>query len=170
MTFFDKDKKYMKLALEKAKEAASRNEFPVGAVLTIDDKVIGTAFNRVNENNDWNSHAERLLIDKYGKKIKNTPINKKLQIYTTLEPCLMCLGTIILNKFDRLVYGCKDPFGGATNLKHNGLPEWYFYQSPEIKGNVLAKESYDLLVNHMKKNSQKYDSLLYYFLDMKKPK
>lgn len=81
-------------------------------------------------------------------KVKNN--NSKIEIYTTLEPCLMCLGSIVLNRISRVIFGCFDPFAGATRVKSKDLSAWYVKNWPEISGGLFGKESCKLILDFMK--------------------
>ena|SRR3989338_1104680 len=99
-------------------------DFPVGALITSSESILGNISNSKVSNNDWCSHAESLLIREYAPIIrKEIKSNKKVTLYTTLEPCLMCLGTSVMNRVSRIVYACPGPCGEATGLDTKVLPE-----------------------------------------------
>ncbi len=121
-----KDKEFMKIALKEALEGYNRGDFPVGAVLVIDGKIMGKCSNSNKTNSEWTAHAESSLIRSFAPAIqRNKKEEKVIEIYATLEPCLMCLGTSVLNRISRIVYACKDPNGGATGLNPKHLGDWY---------------------------------------------
>jgi len=155
MTFSELDKNSMELAIKQAEDSLSRMDFPVGAVLVIDGQVIGARRNRLHSENNWVSHAEARLIKKYSTDIKDAvkSRNSNITVYTTLEPCLMCLGTCILNRVSRIVYACPDPYGGVANLDPRHLSEWYVRKWPKIEDGLLREESYGLLTEFMKKKN-----------------
>lgn len=166
----DLDEKYMRLAIEEAKIALESGNYPVGAVLVIGGEVIAKKRNNLNSNEDWASHAEAVLIRENSKLIKSKIKNDKSEvvIYTTLEPCLMCLGTSVLHRLSKIVYACPDPHGGATNINPNNLTEWYVRKWPIIKGGVCQEEAYGLLMNFMKKqNTETWDKIITLFEGMK---
>ena len=150
----ERDKVFMRIALDRAIESYSRGDLPIGAALIINDKLVGVENNKNETNEDWNSHAEVLLIRKYSKLIKKSKKeNAKIGIYTTLEPCLMCLGTMFFNRIGRIVYACPDPNGGVAKLNVQNLPEGYAREWPNIEqDNLFAEESYNLLVSYMERN------------------
>lgn len=151
MTFTDHDKKCMLEALEQARISFARDQFPVGATLSIDDALIGGAGNANRANKDWSSHAENSLIKARGPKIQ-AAVKKgsNVTVYTTLEPCLQCLGTVVLNRISRIVYACRDPNGGATAVDPATISNWYVRKWPLIEKGLLASESYELLTTYMR--------------------
>lgn len=153
----------MKLALKEAEKSLSKGDFPVGAVLVIDGKLRDKKRNTLHNDKDWTSHAESLIIKENSKiirkKIKNN--NSKIELYTTLEPCLMCLGTVVLNRISKIIYACQDPHGGATHLNPKNLTDWYERKWPEIRGELFREESYELLIEFMKKkNDETWNKIL----------
>ncbi|MBI3589161.1 MAG: nucleoside deaminase [Candidatus Liptonbacteria bacterium] len=149
-----KDRELMGLALGQAKKAERWGNYPVGAVLTFNGKVAGKNFNSIKQDSKWAAHAEAMLVIRNSKKIKSAlkkNARAEIVLYTTLEPCLMCLGIAFLHRIKRIVYGCPDPRGGATRLSKSSLTEFYRDYWPEIKGGVLKKESYEMLIKFMKR-------------------
>lgn len=138
---------FMQMAIDQAKLSLKKNDYPVGAVLIIDNSYIDKARNKICSKNNWIDHAEQLLIKKNSKIIqKSIRQNSTVEIYTTLEPCLMCLGTINMNRISKIIYACPDPESGATHIKPENLTTWYKENWPKIKRGPLAKESFDLLI------------------------
>lgn len=147
---------FMSEALKLAHKAFDENEFPVGAVLTIDDVIIGSGYNKNESGGMRAAHAETSIIIENSAKLKNAQKEKKkISLYTTLEPCLMCMGTAVLHRIHKIVYACPDPHGGATFLKPHNLNASGFYQRkwPQIVRNISCKESRDLLVTYMQGRS-----------------
>ncbi len=107
------DSYWMGAALREAGKAADKGEAPIGAVIVRDGKIIGRGHNLREGKNDPTAHAEMIAIRKAAKKTDAWRLTGAT-IYVTLEPCLMCMGAIILSRLDRVVYGCGDPKGGAA--------------------------------------------------------
>lgn len=144
----------MELAINEAKISLEEGNFPVGAVLVIDGKLVGKERNSLHSNRDYISHAEMKLLSKYSSLIKESIKGKNsvVTLYTSLEPCLMCLGAATLNRISRIVYGCDDPFTGAANVQLDTLlPIGYKAILPKISGGLMKVESYDLVVACMQK-------------------
>ena len=106
------DTLYMRQALAQARLAAKRGEVPVGAVLVKDGRVIAKGRNEIVARHDPTAHAEILVIRAAAKKLRRERL-PGCTLYTTLEPCPMCAGAVVLARIDRLVYGARDPRAGA---------------------------------------------------------
>lgn len=107
------DARYMALALEEAAAAAAEGEVPVGALIVSDDQVIARAHNRPIALNDPTAHAEILAIRAAARYTGNYRLSGTT-LYVTLEPCLMCAGAVIHARIRRVVFGARDPKGGAV--------------------------------------------------------
>ncbi len=113
MTYTD-DEKFMRLAIEQAHIAGRMGEVPIGAVIT--DKsggIISTGYNLREAANDPTAHAEIIAIKKAGEALGSWRL-EGTTIFVTVEPCLMCVGAIILARISRLVFGARDPKAGAV--------------------------------------------------------
>ncbi len=171
MGFSDKDKEVMIIALNEAKKALDNGDYPVGAVIVINGKVVDKTRNSLYSGKDWVSHAESNLIRRCSSTIKKEikSNNSKVELFTTLEPCLMCLGSAILNRISRIVFSCPDPHGGATNLDKQSLSDWYNRKWPDIEGGLFKDESYELMINFMKKqNTDSWNRILKLYEEMHK--
>ena len=104
---------WMGIALREANKAADRGEVPIGAVVVRDDAVLGRGFNFREARRDPVAHAEIIAIRKAARKEVSWRLSGAT-LYITLEPCIMCMGAILLARIDRVVFGCHDPKGGAA--------------------------------------------------------
>ena len=135
----EKDLFFMTLALQEAKRAAEIDEVPIGAVVVKDDEVISKAHNLRETLQDATAHAELLAI-KEACEVLGTWRLIGCTLYVTLEPCPMCAGAIILSRVDKLVFGAKDPKGGACGSVVNLTADDRFNHRPEVVEGVMAKE------------------------------
>ena len=148
------DEEYMRIALEEAQQARKENDFPVGAVVVAaNGEIIGKG--RKTSSNFHLGHAEIAALEQA---LSNTHFSRqdKLTLYTTLEPCVMCFGTILHCPITKVVYAVEDPYGGATNMKDSSFPVRHQDKMPKIKGNILREESLRLLKNFVETTDQKY--------------
>ena len=106
------DEFWMELALSLAETAASLGEVPVGAVLISQGEILATGINLRELSLDPLGHAELMAIKK-GCEIKKNWRLSDCTLYVTLEPCIMCAGSLHQSRIGRVVYGAKDPKGGA---------------------------------------------------------
>ncbi len=127
------DKKCFELAIDTAKKTFKHRNFPVGAVLVIDNKIIDVAGNEIKKEKSYANHAENMLIYKNAKLLhKAHNQNKIIKLYSTLEPCIQCLGISVTNRVSQIFFIQKDPHGGACDIKHDNIGVWYKKRWPKI--------------------------------------
>jgi tRNA(adenine34) deaminase len=127
------DKKCFKLAIDVAKKTYKHGNYPVGAVLVVDNKIIDSVGNEIKKEKSYANHAENVLIIKNSKLLhKAHNQDKKIKLYSTLEPCIQCLGTSVTNRVSQILFIQKDPHGGACDLKHDNIGVWYKKRWPKI--------------------------------------
>jgi tRNA(Arg) A34 adenosine deaminase TadA len=118
----EQDEHYMALALEQAHQAKNQNEVPIGAVVVLNDQVIGSGNNCPIQSHDPSAHAEIQAIRQACKNISNYRLGKQATLYVTLMPCIMCLGAIFHSRIGRVVIGCKQSrFSLKTSELNNQL-------------------------------------------------
>ena len=132
------DEKYMRIALKLAQKAALEDEVPVGAILVEEGKIIARAYNKREQKNDPTMHAEIIAIRKACQNKKSWRL-ENCTLYVTIEPCAMCAGTILWSRIKRVVYGAKDPKGGALGSSFNLFEQPNLNHHPEIVGGVLEE-------------------------------
>ena len=155
MRFSVRDYKLMELTIKKAASALKRDEYPIAATLVIDNKIIGTVGNKLCSKEDWISHAELLILKTYSRLLKRNRRKKsRIELFTTLEPCLMCLGASVFNRVSRIVFSCPDPCAGATNLNIQNLNFWYRKKWPLIEGGLLKNKSYSLFIKFAERRNE----------------
>jgi tRNA(adenine34) deaminase len=106
------DARFMRVALEQAREAGRRGEVPVGAVVVLDGVVAGTGFNQPIGTHDPTAHAEVVAIREAAARQANYRLTGAT-LYVTIEPCQMCVGAMVHARIARLVYGTREPKAGA---------------------------------------------------------
>jgi tRNA(adenine34) deaminase len=130
-TFPARDQHWMKHALALAEQAQSQQEIPVGAVVILDEQMIGEGSNQSIQNNDPTAHAEIIALRQASQHLNNYRL-LNATLYVTLEPCMMCVGALLHARIKRLVFGALDPKTGAIasafhlldNKQHNHSIEW----------------------------------------------
>ena len=140
----NQDETYMRRALELAAKAAAEDEVPVGAVLVMDDEIVGEGYNQVITLSDPSAHAEAQAIRAAGQAIDNYRLVNST-LYVTLEPCAMCAGLITHARIKRLVFGAPDPRTGATGTAIEVLNHSSMNHKVEIQAGMLADECGDIL-------------------------
>ncbi|MGL5268627.1 MAG: nucleoside deaminase [Spiroplasma sp.] len=110
-------KKYMKIALSLAKKAIKNGDIPIGAIVVDrDGNILGRGYNRKEKENNPIKHAEVIAISKACKKVGSWRLENCI-IYSTLEPCLMCLGAILQTRINWIIFGlASEKFGCVKTL------------------------------------------------------
>lgn len=141
---------FMCLALEQAECAAQHGEVPVGAVCVQDGVVISRAFNQPIQTHDPTGHAEILALRAAAQHLGNYRLNT-VDLYVTLQPCVMCIGAIVHARIARVIFGAYDEkTAGATNFLTHDHPDWGNHQ-PEWIGGILASECAGMLKDFFSK-------------------
>ncbi len=137
-----RDEKFMRIALEEAKEAARRDEVPVGAVITVGDRILARAHNLTETLNDVTAHAEIMAIT-----AAETALGGKYlpqcTLYVTVEPCPMCAGAIAWSQMGRVVWGAADPKRGFTRFATPATP--FLHPRTLVSSGVLREEAAALM-------------------------
>lgn len=149
VNFSEQDHVWLNHAIDLAKRAEQLGEVPVGSVLISEGQIIGEGWNQVISNHDPTCHAEIVAIREAGKQLKNYRL-VNATLYTTLEPCAMCVGAIVHARIARLVYGAPDPKSGAVDSAIQLANENFLNHRLEITQGVFAEECGAILKNFFK--------------------
>ena len=104
---------WMREALIEARKAETEGEVPVGAILLVNEKVIGRGHNRPIQTQDPTAHAEILALRQGAQCCTNYRLPGSILV-VTVEPCLMCVGAMIHARVEEVIYGAADPKAGAV--------------------------------------------------------
>lgn len=138
------NEKYMELAISMAKKAFKKGEIPVGAVIVKNGKIIAKSYNTKEKNKDVTCHAEINAIKKACKKLKTWHL-EECELYTTLEPCMMCTGAIIQSRIKKIYFSTtNESFGELVNYVNNNKIKL------QINGGLYKDESIKLLQKFFK--------------------
>ena len=109
---------WMEQALALANASAERNEVPVGAVVVLEGKIIGSGSNSPISSNDPTAHAEIQALRQAAQKLQNYRL-VDADLYVTLEPCAMCAGAIVHSRINKVYFGAHEAKSGAleSNLQ-----------------------------------------------------
>ncbi len=136
---------FMQLALEQAHKAYSLDEVPIGAIaVDVDGNILAQDFNRKESTFDPTSHAEIEVIRKTSK-LRSSWRLSSVTLYTTLEPCTMCLSAMIHARIDRLVFGAYDRKGGSLSLGFHFYEDKKFNHQFSVQGGILHYECSKIL-------------------------
>lgn len=137
------DERLMRRALRLARTAFDDGEVPIGAVLWLDGRVLGAAWNQVERLHDATAHAEILAITQASAALGDWRLDGG-RLVVTKEPCPMCAGAIVKARIAEVVYGAPDPReGGGTVF---GILDWPgSNHRVETRGGILEPEAASLL-------------------------
>ncbi|AMR68103.1 tRNA adenosine(34) deaminase TadA [Aquipseudomonas alcaligenes] len=138
------DERFMREAMELARQGAERGEVPVGAVLVLDGEVIGRGFNCPISTSDPSAHAEMVAIRAAAAAVQNYRLPGST-LYVTLEPCSMCAGLIVHSRIARVVYGTTEPKAGVAVSRGQFFTQDFLNHRVLIEGGVLAQECSEML-------------------------
>ncbi|MBU1139580.1 MAG: nucleoside deaminase [Proteobacteria bacterium] len=156
---------FMQIALEQAEDALAHGEFPVGSVIVHEGRVVASGQRRhtleQKESVNEIDHAEVLALRSL--LARETAVDpSELVVYATMEPCLMCFSTLILNGIRRIVYAYEDVMGGGTNLPLAQLNPLYAKMEVTVIPHVMRQQSLGLFQRFFANPENQYwkDSLL----------
>lgn len=135
---------FMRRALELARRAGSEGEVPVGAVVVLDEEIVGEGWNRPIAAADATSHAETEALRAACRRQGNYRLSGAT-LYVTLEPCTMCVGAMFHARIARVVFGAEDPKTGAAGSVIDLFREKRLNHHAVVEGGVLGEECGALL-------------------------
>ncbi|WP_217806039.1 MULTISPECIES: tRNA adenosine(34) deaminase TadA [unclassified Halomonas] len=139
------DEFYMHRALDQAHLAMAAGEVPVGAVVVdAGGEIVGVGHNAPLSSCDPSGHAEVRALRDAGQRLGNYRL-EGCTLYVTLEPCMMCTGTMVHARIQRLVYAAAEPRAGMVESKANLLAQPWFNHHIDVTGGVLAAQASKLL-------------------------
>jgi len=134
----------MEHALREAQLAFEENEVPIGAIVVLENKIIGRGHNRTESLKDATAHAEMIAITSAAENHGDWRLDEAI-LYSTIEPCAMCAGAAVLSRIKTIVYGARDiRFGACGSLFMIPTDERLNHRIEMIPG-VMEKESADLM-------------------------
>ena len=117
------ENKFMLQAIDLAQLAEREGNLPVGAIITLKGEVVAGGRSAIwVPKFDATRHAEMEALRSVPQELWK--FSEEMNLYTTLEPCLMCFGSILLHRIGRIIYGSTDSYGGASPVMHN-LPTYF---------------------------------------------
>lgn len=139
---------FMKEALRLAEESAAEGEVPVGAVVTLDDEIVGRGRNRRELQKNALAHAEIEAINEACKNLGGWRL-WKCEMYVTLEPCPMCAGAIINSRIKKVTFGASDKKAGSCGTLIN-LFDVDYNHKPEIESGFMEEKCSEMLSSFFK--------------------
>lgn len=142
----ERDRFFMREALKDARAALDRKEFPVGCVMVCRDRIVarGRRMHSRGVGLVELDHAEVVALRNLA--ASGAPVGMdRVVVYATMEPCLMCYSTLLLNGIRRIVYAYEDAMGGGTNLPLRRLSPLYREMAVAVEAGVCRSESLSLV-------------------------
>ncbi|MCB1692080.1 MAG: tRNA adenosine(34) deaminase TadA [Pseudomonadales bacterium] len=139
----------MEQAIVLANEASAIGEVPVGALVVLDDEVIGQGFNRVIADRDPTSHAEIVAMRAAARKLDNYRLSGAA-LYSTIEPCSMCAGALVHARIADLYFGARAPRSGAVGSTIDVLSNPSLNHVVRVHPGVMEEETAKLLKDFFK--------------------
>ena len=143
------DIRFMKAALKQAEKALALGEVPIGAVITLDGRIIGRGYNRRNTDHTTLAHAEITAIRKANRKVGDWRL-EGCTLYVTLEPCQMCAGALVQSRIDRVVIGAPSFKSGCGGTLLNILQNNEFNHQVAVEQGLLEEECAAILQRFFK--------------------
>jgi len=138
------DSEFMRRALQLARRAADENEVPVGALVVLDNEIIGEGWNQPIASHDPTAHAEIVALRAAASALGNYRLGSAT-LYATLEPCAMCMGAVLNARVARLVFGAWDAKAGACGSVIDLPREPRLAHGLDVFGGVCSEEAAGLL-------------------------
>jgi len=135
---------WMREALVEAGKAEAEGEVPVGAVLLINEKIVGRGHNHSVRTHDPSSHAEILALRHAAHNLRNYRLPGSVLV-VTVEPCVMCTGAMIHARVEQVIYGAPDPKGGALDSNFHLACAGPLNHRIEVISGILADECGEML-------------------------
>ena len=125
------DRSFLLEAVKLAEEAGARGNLPIGAVIVVNDAIVSRGMNTIwQPARDLSRHAEMEALRNLPPQLRSRCW--EMTLFTTLEPCLMCAGAILLHQLGRLVYGSSDLYGGFSAC-NDSLPPYFKDQLSQMQ-------------------------------------
>jgi tRNA(adenine34) deaminase len=138
------DEFFMGFALAEARRARDEGEVPIGAIVVIENRIVGIGHNRPIGLNDPTAHAEILALREAAQRAGNYRLTDAT-LYATIEPCAMCAGALVNARVKRLVYGAADERAGGVDTVFRICTNSSLNHQVEVTSGVLAEASRDLM-------------------------
>ncbi len=136
---------FMKIALQEAQKAFSKDEIPIGAVVVVDNKIIAKGHNQTEALQDATAHAEMIALTAAFNSL-GAKYLMNASIYVSVEPCVMCAGALYWSKIKKVIYGTSDQkYGFSQKCNHSIL-----HPKTEIISGILAEESSQIMQDFFK--------------------
>jgi tRNA(adenine34) deaminase len=148
---------WMQQALELADYAATQGEVPIGAIVVLNNEIIGKGWNQSISTNDPTAHAEIVALRNAAKTLNNYRL-PHTELYVTLEPCSMCAGALVHARVKRLVFAALEPKAGVAFSQQEFFEQGFLNHRVLVEGGVLAELSKEKLQHffHLRREKNRH--------------
>ncbi|MFH0920898.1 MAG: tRNA adenosine(34) deaminase TadA [Fibrobacterota bacterium] len=146
----DMHSSHMREAFRLAERAFEENEVPVGAVITVENRIIAKGYNRVESLNDPTAHAEILALGAAAEYLGHWRM-EEASLYVTLEPCVMCIGAILNARIGNICFGAYDPRFGGCGSRYDLVTGNPYLRQVNLLGGIMQAESETLMKSFFEK-------------------
>ncbi len=150
------DEFFMNEALKEAQKAFDADEVPIGAVAVYKNQIIGRGHNRTEQLQDPTAHAEIIAITAAANALGCWRL-EDVTVYTTIEPCIMCAGALVLARVKKIVFGARDERFGGCGSVFNIISEKKLNHQVEVEEGLLKEQAARLMKEFFKKKREKKD-------------
>ncbi len=147
--------RWMRLALDEARQAVEEDEVPVGAIIVASGRVIASAHNQREQLADPTAHAEMIALTQAAAAINSWRLEQCV-LYVTLEPCPMCAGAILQARVPVVVWGAADPKAGAVESLYRLFDDSRLNHRVDHVGRVLEADCGRLLTEFFREKRQRH--------------
>ena len=144
MSAADPAERFMQAALDQARLAMAAGEVPVGAVVVLDDEVVGAGYNQPIGTHDPTAHAEIVAMRAAAQARGNYRLTGA-SMYVTVEPCVMCVGAAVHARLADIVYGASEPKAGAVHSTQRALEHPSLNHRVDAQGGLLEPQCRELI-------------------------
>lgn len=134
----------MRVALAEAARAAAMGEVPVGAVVVLNEQVIGAGHNQPISTHDPTAHAEIVALRAAAASVGNYRLGGAT-LYVTVEPCMMCVGAMVHARVGTVVFGTAEPKAGALESTQRAHEHPALNHRLVVVSGVLAADCRDTM-------------------------
>lgn len=135
---------WMREALIEARKAGVEGEVPIGAVLLLNEKIVGRGHNHSISLHDPSAHAEILALRQAARNLRNYRLPDSIMV-VTIEPCVMCVGAMIHARVETVIYGASDPKSGAVDSHFHLAGASQLHHKIQVVSGILGEECGSLL-------------------------
>lgn len=148
---FEHIEDWMLAALELAREAETRDEVPIGALLVRHGEILGRGYNLRETTQQVVAHAEMMALQDFSDRYHSWRLPPGTLLVSTVEPCLMCTGALLWSRADYIGFGCADPRNAGLGQIRNQIDAGVFdHRFKEIRSGILEERCRTIISSYFR--------------------